>query len=370
MKGLWDINVHLSGDSFKGSPLLSRLIINIISVPVLLWAISRQPRKTRTQFDSIIYGTYLLLLWYILTIIDIFLRETQTSVKYGYILFGVFIEGLKVGSDILMIIGAHRVLTAQVYQCHKIQRPKARVWLYTGEFFILLIEIMALYYLGSLLAHEVLWLGIANTSAVDAVTGRQDSLQSAFFAFQWILSLMLLCGSLTLAWVEDEDDLLASMKEMVLVGATLSLWVRALAELIVSTRYRPLPDGNASARDAVYGICTILFLWLIRNGATEMINESIGVDPLPGKMEEETRANILGSVRATSRDGNGPSALSDILARIKRNPRSALLAGTARELGEMSEKESKALRAEHGRYIDSLITKYGHMGLVQEVSDS
>lgn len=107
-----------------------------------------------------------------------------------------------------MITGAHRVLTAQVYQCHKTQRLKARVWLYTGEFFILLIQIIALYYLGSLFAHEVLWLGIANTSAVDAVAGRQDSLQSAFFALQWILALMLLCGSLILAWIEDQDDLL------------------------------------------------------------------------------------------------------------------------------------------------------------------
>ncbi|KAH9222481.1 hypothetical protein DL95DRAFT_454491 [Leptodontidium sp. 2 PMI_412] len=369
MKGLWDIDVQLSGDSFKGSPLLSRLIINIIFVPALLWVISRQPGKTRTQFDSIIYGTYLFLLWSILTIIDIFLRETQTSVKYGYILFGFFIEGIKVGSDILMITGAHRVLTAQVYQCHKTQRLKARVWLYTGEFFILLIQIMALYYLGSLFAHEVLWLGIANTSAVDAVAGRQDSLQSAFFALQWILALMLLCGSLKLAWIEDQDDLLASLKEMVLVEATFSLWVRTLTELIVSTRYRPLPDGNASARDAVYGICTIFFLWLIRRGASEMINQSIGVDPLPGKIEE-TRANILESVRAASREGNGPPALRDILARIKRDPRPALSPATKTELGDMSEKEAKALRAEHGRYIDSLITRYGHMGLVQEVEVS
>ena len=41
-----------------------------------------------------------------------------------------------------------------------------------------------LYYLGSLLAHQVLWLGIADKSAVDAVVRRKESLQSAFFALQ------------------------------------------------------------------------------------------------------------------------------------------------------------------------------------------
>ncbi|KAH7330474.1 hypothetical protein BKA65DRAFT_59291 [Rhexocercosporidium sp. MPI-PUGE-AT-0058] len=209
MKGLWNIEVRLNGDSFKGSALLSRLVINIIFIPAILWFISRQPRRTKTQFDLVIYGTYILLLWYILTIIDLFLRETETSVKYGYVLLGFFIEGLKVASDTLMIIGTHRILTAHFFQCqNKIQRVKAVIWAYTGEFFILVIEIMGLYYLGSLLAHEVLWVGIADTSAVAAVAERKESLQSAFFALQWILALMLLSGSLTLDWIEGGDDLL------------------------------------------------------------------------------------------------------------------------------------------------------------------
>ncbi|KAH7330473.1 hypothetical protein BKA65DRAFT_59298 [Rhexocercosporidium sp. MPI-PUGE-AT-0058] len=122
----------------------------------------------------------------------------------------------------------------------------------------------------------------------------------------------------------------------------------------------------------MYGICTILFLWLISREARDMITESSEVDPLPGKMEEETRATILQSVRAFTREGNGPPALRGILERIKGNPRSALLPATARELGAMPERDAKALRAEHGRYVDSLIRKYGDMGLVQEleVSDS
>lgn len=139
---------------------------------------------------------------------DLFLHDTRLKVAYGYILVDFFLACLKAASNILILAAAHRIVSGQLFECVQMMQRKqlkAKIWLFMGEFLIITLMIMALYYVGSLLSYEALWLGIADTDTVEEMEGRRNNLQSAFFAIQLVLTFMVFCGACLLSWFRRID---------------------------------------------------------------------------------------------------------------------------------------------------------------------
>jgi hypothetical protein len=51
---------------------------------------------------------------------------------------------------------------------------------------------VALYYLGSLLADQVLWLEVGEVDTIDAVSNRKSQFDAAFAIMQWIVAFYIL----------------------------------------------------------------------------------------------------------------------------------------------------------------------------------
>jgi hypothetical protein len=69
-----------------------------------------------------------------------------------------------------------------------------------GELLVIVLVISNLYYLGSLLSNEVLWLEVANADIVRDIVSHRNLFELAFFAIQFILTFGTLAVTGLLWW--------------------------------------------------------------------------------------------------------------------------------------------------------------------------
>jgi hypothetical protein len=144
------------------------------------------------------------------------------------------------------------------------------------------------------------------------------------------------------------------------IGAALALWIRSFSELVISTKYHPVHDGTSAAREAIYGLCTVLFLYLIKSSNEDL---NFSPDPLLKQIEEDTRRYILRAVSSDVTAGRRLPALRTILSTIQSNHNLALSTETKQEINSLSEEERQRIRMEHESILVSLILRYGDLGV-------
>jgi hypothetical protein len=105
----------------------------------------------------------------------------------------VWITGLKLFADILLLVVAHRVCTCMM---SRYREKLAAYWLLTGDFLTITLAAIALYYIGSSAATEILFLNEADNSLVRDISGRELKLQAAFYSVQAGLSIFVLVGAI------------------------------------------------------------------------------------------------------------------------------------------------------------------------------
>jgi hypothetical protein len=135
--------------------------------------------------------------------------------------------------------------------------------------------------------------------------------------------------------------------------------MRSFSELVVSTKYHPVPNGISAAREAIYGLCTVAFLYLIKSTDTDL---NISTDPLQEAIEENTRRYILQSVERVFNAGERPPVLRTVLSIIQNNPIIALSAETTQKMGNLSREEKNRVTRAHQNILNSLMLKYGDLG--------
>jgi hypothetical protein len=69
-----------------------------------------------------------------------------------------------------------------------------------GELLVILLVISGLYYLGSLLSNEVLWLEVANEDIVRGIANRRNIFLLVFFVVQFVLTFGTLAIAGLLWW--------------------------------------------------------------------------------------------------------------------------------------------------------------------------
>ncbi|OCK81696.1 hypothetical protein K432DRAFT_403557 [Lepidopterella palustris CBS 459.81] len=370
MKGLWALKVHLTGTSFKGNYELARIIIDIIFFVAIIYAWTRQParEKKRKAYHGIIYSADILLAWYLLTLIDLFLHEARLNATYGYILFYFFIACLKFAADFLILAGTHRVTSGLLFY----QIKKAKIWHLVGEFIIIVLMITALYYLGSLLADEILWLQVADSDAIQSVNTRKNKLEAAFVILQFFLTLMTLAATMLSAWIYLDDDSEIPRQSYIAVAATGTLWIRSFSELVIVLRYdllqHAMPKGTPIARDVIYGLCTVVFLILMAI-VQQNLSAYEASHPIEAQIEEDSRVHLIGIVNAAAAAGEQLPAVSAAIATMRGNSRNALSDLTKQDFDNLRAAERTRLQQLHLDYLNRLDQKYGHMAPVDRTRE-
>ncbi|KAF2192228.1 hypothetical protein K469DRAFT_307483 [Zopfia rhizophila CBS 207.26] len=358
MRGIVSIPTHLVGTSFKGHYELGRIVIDIIFFVAIFIAWIRQPAWHRTTkvYRFVLFSAHVVLAWYIFTLLDLFLHESRLKATYGYILFYFFLAAIKLSADVSLLSGVVRITIQQIY--HKIRN--AKVCLLVSELFIILLMILALYYIGSFLADEVVWLQVVEPVIAAAITNQENKLETAFVVFQWLLSSMALVGSSLHVLILQEEDNEAPLYSYLTVVATSSLFIRSLAELVIVVRYHLhhhlLPKGTPLARDFIYGICTFSALLCLASIEKETPVENTS-NPAEPHMEEEIRRRIIKTLDAKAAAKEALPSLSSVIKEVKRDFRGTT--GSWRD--DLDSSELSQLSVRHGAYLDTVDQKYGYM---------
>jgi hypothetical protein len=142
-----------------------------------------------------------------LNIVDLFLHEAKLRTGYGYILYEVLLSCARYGADIFILAGTHQLISEEMTNQPSSQlRKKARSWQQIGDFIVLVQVILALYFLGSLLAEEVLWLQIADPSIIDGVASRKENFEVTFFIIQFLLAFTMATGAVISVWYWRQEE--------------------------------------------------------------------------------------------------------------------------------------------------------------------
>src|ERR1700761_6235706 len=92
---------HLAGSVFKNNHTLGQIVVDMVFAVAVacLSVLASRPKKifavNPESIRGLVVGIAALLLWYLITIVDLFLHEARTSVYYNYFLIEVPITALK-----------------------------------------------------------------------------------------------------------------------------------------------------------------------------------------------------------------------------------------------------------------------------------
>jgi hypothetical protein len=182
---------HLAGSVFKNKHTVGQIVVDMVfavAVACLSFLASRPKKIFAVNPESIrglVGGIIALLLWYLVTIVDLFLHEARTAVSYNYFLVEVPIAALKFAAEGLLTATTYRIVVL-----HLLQRTRwAKIALVAGEVLSLTLVVTALYSLGSLVARQIVWLQLADEHTRLGFAGPQRKFEAAFYCVQFCMSV-------------------------------------------------------------------------------------------------------------------------------------------------------------------------------------
>ena len=130
---------------------------------------------------------------YLLEIIDLFLHEAQIYTTYSYVITDFVFAIPRYIGDVAFLVGLHHVVWSEFAQ---VITPYPLTWRLSVDGTIMIVVLMAVYAIGSLLANEVYWLQVADYDQIQLLYNRKNSFDTAYVAFQWLLTLAIVVVSM------------------------------------------------------------------------------------------------------------------------------------------------------------------------------
>jgi 4-amino-4-deoxy-L-arabinose transferase-like glycosyltransferase len=183
---------RLPGSLFKDRYTLGQIVVDIIfaGAVICLFVLTRGPKQI---FDvnpqsarGLLIGIVAVVLWYAVTITDLFLHEARISVPYNYFFVDVAISALKFCAEGFFVATTYRLVVLHLQQ----QMRKAKAVLILGEVLILTLLVTALYSLGSLIARQIVWLQLADEKTRNSFAWPQRKFDAAFYCIQFCMSFL------------------------------------------------------------------------------------------------------------------------------------------------------------------------------------
>jgi hypothetical protein len=140
--------------------------------------------------------------------------------------------------------------------------------------------------------------------------------------------------------------------------------MQTFSELIIVVRYhlqQHLPLRNTDlARDTVFGLFTVIFLFLIVRAFSNS-SKYIDCPPLLIDMQQEIRLYVVQLVQRAVKAGGIAPPLAPALTTLRRDPRSAFSYETTNALNQLPHEERTAFLDSLDNYLDTLNRRYGEL---------
>ncbi|KAK4640959.1 hypothetical protein QC761_608170 [Podospora bellae-mahoneyi] len=260
----------------------------------------REWKPAWPEFKPVALGAMLLTLWYFLTMIDRWMRQSGNSqVKYEYVTARPIYDVFHVTSTLLLVWGTYNVLWKR-FGDRKPDSSRQRVWWFVSKSVFFVISLVSVLYLVFYFAFSLVWVKYESLVPVVHFAARGSSFEIATVVLVWVASMAMLgvyrfFGS----WGHEKH----SAERWYLWGALAMFFARSLAEVAVvlkaqtekppqlclenhigsgdtvcvpsfgTPQYIPpsTGDSNMAAIDIPYGLFSILFLvamWLTARETT------------------------------------------------------------------------------------------------------
>ncbi|ETI21665.1 hypothetical protein G647_08012 [Cladophialophora carrionii CBS 160.54] len=369
------LSTRLAGSLFKDKYTLGQIVADIVSLGAIisLWVVTRGPRQI---FDvnpqsarGLLIGISALILWYVVTIIDLFLHEARISVPYNYFFIDVPILALKLCGEGFLVATTYRIVVLHLQQ----QTRKAKVALVLGEVLILALLVTAMYSLGSLIARQIVWLQLADEKTRNSFAWPQRKLEAAFHCIQFCMGLIATVFAGINAWMIHQAHGKLTAITHRLFWAALSLWIWCTSEMVFVLKYQlgqHLPAKNTGlARDTIYDFFLLASLILLafdwKSNNKQLSGNRAGLPPhlrpLLADMTAACRAHIVEQLRTRTNDLEKPPPMADLIRDLRRNPSAAFRGDIVEDRRRLDVQALRMLDERYRAYVTELHTRYGDL---------
>ncbi|KAK0726570.1 hypothetical protein B0T21DRAFT_413895 [Apiosordaria backusii] len=265
----------------------------------------REWKPAWPEFKPVALGAIFLTLWYFLTMIDRWMRQSgRNQVKYEYIAAQPIYEMLHVASTLLLLWGTYNVSWKRFEERHS-DSSRQRVWWFVSKAIFFVICVISVLYLVFYFAFSLAWVKYGSLVPVAHFATRGSSFEIATVVLIWIASMAMLAVYTFFGWWASQSHV---TERSYMWGALAMFFARSLAEMAVVLKAQtekppqvcrenetgsrdtvclpsfgtPLyvppstPEANMAAIDIPYGLFSILFLvamWLVARETTGTYDE-------------------------------------------------------------------------------------------------
>lgn len=380
---------HLVGSLFKDKYTLGQIVVDIIFAAAIacVLVLTRGSKKifevNQRSSKGLLIGIIALLLWYLLTIIDLFLHEARIAVQYNYFFIEVPLAALQFCAEGFLVATTYRIVVLHLLQ----QTRKAKIALILGEVLNLTLIITALYSIGSLVARQIVWLQLADEKARNGFARPQRRFEAAFYGLQFCMGLLATGFAGLNLWGHYAVGDIASVSRLVerqtffeltgilqithkILFATFSLWIWCISETAFVVKYHLgncIPAKNTGlARDTIFGLFMLIFLIAIafdgtdrRQGTTDRIHLTSDLSALLAKMKAAARTYIIDTLHARANDNEKPPPFKDVVRDLRRTPNAPFKRGIRDERAALDASSQRLVDEWYREYVTELEGKYG-----------
>jgi hypothetical protein len=186
------VTAPLAGSLFKNKYHVSQIVVDMVFAAFLgslLWLTSGSAKFFKVDPRSLRrfwIGTTALSLWYLTTIVDLFLHEGRVSAPYSYLFMGVVIFALKFCAEGFLVSTVYRIVVLHWLQ----QSRVAKIFLILGEALAPVLVLTAMYAVGSLAARLAVWLQLADGGLRSQFARPQNQFEAVFYSVQFCMSVL------------------------------------------------------------------------------------------------------------------------------------------------------------------------------------
>ncbi|EXJ56123.1 hypothetical protein A1O7_09054 [Cladophialophora yegresii CBS 114405] len=366
---------RLAGSLFKDKSTLGQIVADIVALgAIICLLIVTTGRKQIFDVNppsarGLRIGISALILWYALTIIDLFLHEARVSVPYNYFLIDVPISALKLCAEGFLVATTYRIVVLHLQQHIR----KAKVALILGEVLILALLATAVYSLGSLMARQIVWLQLADEKMRNSFAWPQRRFEAAFYCIQFCMGFLATVFAGINAWmIHDVHAELTAITHR-LFWAAFSMWIWCTSEMAFVLKYQlgqHLPAKNTGlARDTIYDFFLLVSLILLTFDAKSNNRQRSGyraglpahLRPLLADMTAACRAHIVEQLRTRTGDLEKPPPFADVIRDLRRNPSATFHRGLVEDRRELDIHALRMLDERYTAFVTELDTRYGDL---------
>jgi hypothetical protein len=130
--------------------------------------------------------------WYVVSTIDLWLHQQQAYFPYGYILAAPVWEIPRIASNIVILWGTFLTVWREL----QARYGNSMIWRRVGSAFYLVMQLLALYYIGLFISLVFVWEFYVDTTVIEDIAQKRAIFETVFSVFQFLFAFFVVCISI------------------------------------------------------------------------------------------------------------------------------------------------------------------------------